>query len=88
MGAVAAILLVVFFIFRMLFSTFLSGVLDGGTEYAVPELLGKTYTEAQELVFTNPELNGHFRIVEADEKAYNASYQPGQIIDQGRWAAA
>ncbi len=81
-GAVAAILLVVFFIFRMLFSTFLSGVLDGGTEYAVPELLGKTYTEAQELVFTNPEYNGHFRIVESEERAYNASYEPGQIIAQ------
>jgi serine/threonine-protein kinase len=81
-GAVVAILLVVVFIFRMLFATFLSGVLDGGTEYTVPELLGKTYTEAQEMVFTNPELNGHFRIVESQEKAYNASYEPGQIIDQ------
>lgn len=81
-AAVVAILLVVFFIFRMLFATFLSGVLDGGTEYAVPELLGKTYTEAQEMIFTNPDLNGHFRIVVNEENAYNASYEPGQIIDQ------
>ena len=81
-AAVVAILMVVFFIFRMLFATLLSGVLDGGTEYSVPELLGKTYTEAQEMVFTNPDLNGHFRIVVSEEKAYNASYEPGQIIEQ------
>ena len=81
-GAVAAILLVVFFIFRMLFTTFLSDVLDGGTEYTVPELLGKTYTEAQEMIFTDETMNGHFRIVVSEETAYNAAYEPGQIISQ------
>lgn len=79
---IAAILLVLFLIFRMLFTSFFSDILDGGTEYIVPNLLGKTYTEAEREIFRNDETYGHFTVTISEETAYDASYNPGQIIRQ------
>ncbi|MCQ2441987.1 MAG: Stk1 family PASTA domain-containing Ser/Thr kinase [Oscillospiraceae bacterium] len=77
-----AILLVLFIIFRILFTSFFSDLLDGGKEYTVPNLLGKTYTEAEREIFQSDELFGHFTVTISEEQMYNASYEPGQIIRQ------
>lgn len=79
---IVAILLVLFLIFRMLISSLLSDLLSGGTEYVVPNLLGKTYTEAEAEIFKNEELFGHFTVTISDETFYDATYEPGQIISQ------
>lgn len=81
-GVIVAILLVIFFIFRMLWTTFFSGIFDGGTVYTVPDLLGLTYTEAEEKILTDDELNGHFTVTISEEKVYDAAYEPGQVISQ------
>lgn len=79
---IAAILLVLLFIFRMLFSSLIGDLLGGSTEYIIPNLLGKTYTEAQAAIFKDDEICGHFTVTISEETAYDATYEPGQIISQ------
>lgn len=81
-GVVVVILLVIGFIFRMLWASLFSGLLDTGTEYTVPDLKGLTYAEAEETILTDQSLNGHFTITVSEETAYNAEYEPGEILYQ------
>ncbi len=80
-GVVAAILLVVALIFRMLWP-FFSDLFETGTIYTVPDLIGMTQAEAQEMILNDSDLSGHFTIVVSDETAYNEEYEEGEIILQ------
>lgn len=81
-GAVGAIVVVVCLIFFLLWKLVLSGIFSSGTTYVVPDLAGKTYSEAVALIAEDKELEGHFTIKVSEEKAYNSQYEPGQIIKQ------
>lgn len=80
-GVVAAILIVIALIFRMVWP-FFSDLLQPGAVYQVPELRGMTRAEAQEMIFNNHDLSGHFTITISEEAAYNEQYDPGDIILQ------
>ena len=77
-GVVVLAGLVVFAIFRLI-ST---GVIGNRTTYMVPELTGRTYSEAVGLIANDEDLKGHFTIRVSEEKAYDGAYEPGEIINQ------
>ncbi len=79
-GVILAILLVIFLIFRMLWATLFSDIFGTGEVYTVPNLLGMTYSEAEEYLFTTDELNGHFTITVSEETVYDAPYDVGEIV--------
>lgn len=81
-GTVVAIIVVVCLILFLVWKLILSGVFSSGTTYVVPDLTGKTYSEAVSAISNDKNLNGHFTITVSDEKAYNSSYKAGQIIKQ------
>lgn len=81
-GAVVAIVAVVCLIFVLLWKMVLSGIFSDGNTYIVPNLTGKTYSEAIALIAADEDLNGHFTITVSEETAYSADYEPGQIIKQ------
>ena len=74
-GGFAAALLVVFLLFKFVFS----GINDNpaAQSYKVPDVLGKTVEEAQQM----EGIKGVFQIEVAGSKA-DSNYQPGQIIEQ------
>lgn len=74
-GGFAAALLVVFLLFKFVFG----GINDNpaAQSYKVPDVLGKTVEEAQQM----EGVKGVFQIEVAGSKA-DSSYQPGQIIEQ------
>ena len=81
-GAVVAIIILVCLIFVMLWNLIFSGIFSDGSTYEVPNLLGKTYQEAIAAIADDPDLNSHFTVTVSEETAYNADYEPGQIIKQ------
>lgn len=74
-GGFAAALLVVFLLFKFVFG----GINDNpaAQSYKVPDVLGKTVEEAQQM----EGVKGVFQIEVAGSKA-DSNYQPGQIIEQ------
>ena len=74
-GGFAAALLVVFLLFKFVFG----GINDNpaAQSYKVPDVLGKTVEEAQQM----EGIKGVFQIEVAGSKA-DSNYQPGQIIEQ------
>ncbi len=78
---IAAILLVIALIFRMLWP-FFSDMFQTGEVYVVPDLLGMTRAEAQEKIMNDSELAGHFTITVSEETGYNEKYEAGEIILQ------
>lgn len=81
-GAVVAIIIMVVLIFVLLWNMIFSGIFSDGSTYEVPNLLGKTYQEAIAAIADDPDLNSHFTVTVSEETAYNADYEPGQIIKQ------
>ena len=81
-GAVVAIIIMVVLIFVLLWNMIFSGIFSDGSTYEVPNLLGKTYQEAIADIADDPDLNSHFTVTVSEETAYNADYEPGQIIKQ------
>ncbi len=81
-GTVVAIVVVVCLILFLLWKMILSGIFSSGTTYIVPDLTGKTYSEAISVIAEDKELEGHFTIKVSEEKAYNSQFEPGQIIRQ------
>lgn len=79
---VVAILVVIFIIFRMLFTSILGDMLDGGTEYTVPDMRGLTYAEAEAQLFKDETLREHFTLTQSDKTIYDESYDLGEIISQ------
>ena len=81
-GAVVAIIIMVVLIFVLLWNMIFSGIFSDGSTYEVPNLLGRTYQEAIAAIADDPDLNSHFTVTVSEETAYNADYEPGQIIKQ------
>ena len=81
-GAVVAIIIMVVLIFVLLWNMIFSGIFSDGSTYEVPNLLGRTYQEAIAVIADDPDLNSHFTVTVSEETAYNADYEPGQIIKQ------
>ena len=81
-GAVIGVLvlagLIVFAVSRLV----TTGAIGGRTTYVVPELTGRTYSEAVGLIADDEDLKGHFTIRVSEEKAYDGAYEPGEIIKQ------
>lgn len=74
-GGFAAALLVVFLLFKFVFSGINNN--PAAQSYKVPDVLGKTVEEAQQM----EGIKGVFQIEVAGSKA-DSNYQPGQIIEQ------
>lgn len=74
-GGFAAALLVVFLLFKFVFSGISNN--PAAQSYKVPDVLGKTVEEAQQM----EGIKGVFQIEVAGSKA-DSNYQPGQIIEQ------
>lgn len=81
-GTVTAIVVVVCLIIFLIWRLIVAGVFDSGTTYVVPNLAGKTYSEALAIIADDKDLKGHFMIKVSEETAYSSGYEPGQIIKQ------
>lgn len=73
-GVVVVLAIVLFVLLR--------GMLGGSSskEYQVPDLLGKTVQEAQDMIDNDENLKGHFTVKEGDSKA--SEQAEGTIIEQ------
>lgn len=77
--AVVAVIAIILIIFYMFFQNFVAGLLEGGEEREVPQVLNMTIDEAKEYIAT--EYGGYFTI-EYARSQYDEAVEEGHIIAQ------